>query len=110
GHAADYTSVFSLIRSVSSRDRGLNCVPLVFLLDQPQELGNQCAAGVAVGHDDSAVSFGEVRSQVALESPIAAAVQEIPALALLRDAETHRVRPDSDRRDHLARHGRCEYT
>src|SRR5215510_14717154 len=100
----------SLFRFVTSRDRGIDCVPLVFLLDQPQKLWDQWAAGVAVGHNDSAVSFSKMRGQVALESPIAAAVRKIPALALLEDAETHRVRSDSTRCDHLARDRPCEYT
>jgi len=56
-------------------------VPLVFFLGQPQKVADQCAAGAAVGHDDSTLSFVDVRGQIALKSPIAGSMQEIPIQA-----------------------------
>src|SRR5215510_6771662 len=80
-----------VLGSVPSWDRRIECIPLVLHLDQPQELWNERAARVAVGHDDGPVSLTSVRSQVALESPVAAAVREIPSLAQLQDAEAYGI-------------------
>ena len=52
--------------------------------------GHQRAAVVAVGHDHHAVALDAVRHHVALEPPVAAAVREVPALALLGDLRTRR--------------------
>src|SRR5262245_379156 len=92
-------------RAVCPGNRRIENVPLVLFLNPSFQFANKRAPTVAVGHDDDAVAFHAVRHHVALESPVGAAVHEVPAFASFLDLESDGERPNPDRGYHLLHHG-----
>src|SRR5690349_5082892 len=75
----------------STPDRLIEHVPGVGVGDAVAELLGQSSARVGVGHDNGAIAFYAMGDHVGLESPVAAAVAEVPAFADLFDREADRV-------------------
>src|SRR4029453_1174022 len=56
---------------------------------------NHRRAIVAVGHNDPAIPFSDVRYNATVEPPVAAIVAEVPALVALPHSKTHGIRADT---------------
>src|SRR5262249_7122592 len=76
-------------------------VPVVGSCDSIADFAAEAAAAVGIGHDRDAVALGSLSKKIAMESPVAAAVAEIPAFALLFDREPDRKRAGTDRSHHF---------
>src|SRR5438093_11405519 len=77
----------------------------MLLLNASSQLLDEWRAVVAIGHNYDAVSFHAMRDHVALKSPVAPSVHEIPAFTQLADLESNGVRPDANRSNHLLHRG-----
>src|SRR5271165_453869 len=87
-----------------SKQRFVERVPAVGARNACPNFVDQNSAAVAVGHDCYAIAFPAMRVEVATESPVAARVREIPALAVLLDGEPHSEGARTHGRYHLLHH------